>query len=148
MKDYFAASTNIELILSCASENLSEDKIQKFKKRRKQCLKHIKAPDEEEMSRFPDYKPDKFKITFDEKVGRHGLAQEDIEFGDCVLVDEPIACRGNAGQDHHCDQCLSKLFEGEIICSPLDTAVSRLQYEKVFGIEKYIFRLNSVLLDA
>ena len=34
----------------------------------------------------------KLGIVYDEEVGRHGVAREQINIGDIVLVDQPTAC--------------------------------------------------------
>ena len=77
---------------------------------------------EERDPRYPEYEPDRFKITFDNKVGRIGVAKEDIEIGKCILVDNPIACRGRIGLQQYCDQCLVGIL-WDPIPSPLDTSV-------------------------
>ena len=127
MKNYSESSNNIELLLSCADKNLSEEKVMKFKKRRKQCLKYIQSADSphENTACGPEYTPNRFKITFDEIVGRNGEALEDIQIGDCVLIDEPIACRTKIGQElnEFCNNCLSKISPDMIISSPLDKDV-------------------------
>ena len=123
MKNYFEASTNIELLLSCAHLNLSEEKILKFTKRRKQCLNHLETSSGEKTPRIPDYKPNKFEITFDELDGRNGVALEDIEFGECILVDEPIAFRLKNEEATFCDNCLSRVLTDKAISSPMKNNV-------------------------
>ena len=66
----------------------SQEKIDKYEERRQKCLKKVKI-------RTPSSKVvscDKLGIVYDEEVGRHGVAREQINIGDIVLVDQPTAC--------------------------------------------------------
>ena len=122
MKKYFEANSNIELLLSLAKDIMPPEKIEKLKKRRRQCLKHTNPLEEEQKPRIPDYMPDRFKIAFDDSVGRIGVAEEDIGFGECILVDSPIACRGLLGSTQHCYYCLARIYS-HTFPSPFDNNV-------------------------
>ena len=66
----------------------SQEKIDKYEERRQKCLKKVKI-------RTPSSKIvscNKLGIVYDEEVGRHGVAREQINIGDIVLVDQPTAC--------------------------------------------------------
>ena len=66
----------------------SQEKIDKYEERRQKCLKKVKI-------RTPSSKVvscNKLGIVYDEEVGRHGVAREQIHTGDIVLVDQPTAC--------------------------------------------------------
>ena len=66
----------------------SQDKIDKYEERRQKCLRKVKL-------RTPSSKIvscNKLGIVYDEEVGRHGVAREQINIGDIVLVDQPTAC--------------------------------------------------------
>ena len=66
----------------------SQEKIDKYEERRQKCLKKVKI-------RTPSSKVvpcDKLGIVYNEEVGRHGVAREQINIGDIVLVDQPTAC--------------------------------------------------------
>ena len=125
MKNYGESSANIELLLSSADINLSEEKIIKFKKRRKQCLKHLQPSPLENNQKLPDYTPNRFKITVDKKVGRNGEALENIHFGDCVLIDEPIASRVKLfrAKNEVCHNCMVKTSSDQKVTSPFDKEV-------------------------
>ena len=66
----------------------SQEKIDKYEERRQKCLKKVKI-------RTPSSKIvscNKLGIVYDEEVGRHGVARQQINIGDIVLVDQPTAC--------------------------------------------------------
>ena len=66
----------------------SQEKIDKYEERRQKCLRKVKI-------RTPSSKVvacNKLGIVYDEEVGRHGVAREQINIGDIVLVDQPTAC--------------------------------------------------------
>ena len=66
----------------------SQEKIDKYEERRQKCLKKVKI-------RPPSSKVvscNKLGIVYDASVGRHGVAREQINIGDIVLVDQPTAC--------------------------------------------------------
>ena len=66
----------------------SQEKIDKYEERRQKCLKKVKI-------RTPSSKIvscNKLGIVYDASVGRHGVAREQINIGDIVLVDQPTAC--------------------------------------------------------
>ena len=66
----------------------SQEKIDKYEERRQKCLRKVKI-------RAPSSKVvpcDKLGIVYDESVGRHGEARQQINIGDIVLVDQPTAC--------------------------------------------------------
>ena len=66
----------------------SQEKIDKYEERRQKCLKKVKI-------RTPSSKVvpcDKLEIVYNEEVGRHGVARQEIHTGDIVLVDQPTAC--------------------------------------------------------
>ena len=66
----------------------SQEKIDKYEERRQKCLKKVKI-------RSPSSKVvscNKLGIVYDEDVGRHGVARQQINIGDIVLVDQPTAC--------------------------------------------------------
>ena len=66
----------------------SQEKVEKYEERRQKCLKKVKI-------RTPSSKVvscNKLGIVYDASVGRHGVAREQINIGDIVLVDQPTAC--------------------------------------------------------
>ena len=79
----------------------------------------------ENIPKLPDYTPNRFKITFDKKVGRNGEALEDIHFGDCVLIDQRIASRVKLfpEQNKFCHKCMVKNSSDQKVTSPLDKEV-------------------------
>ena len=77
LKNYHECANTIELMLRVASRSISEDKVEKFKKRLKICLKHTKIPRRKVLC-TPVYTPNKFEIVYDEKVGRHGSVHPNL----------------------------------------------------------------------
>ena len=66
----------------------SQEKIDKYEERRQKCLRKVKI-------RAPSSKVvacNKLGIVYDASVGRHGVARQQINIGDIVLVDQPTAC--------------------------------------------------------
>ena len=66
----------------------SQEKIDKYEERRQKCLRKVKI-------RTPSSKVvscNKLGIVYDASVGRHGVARQQINIGDIVLVDQPTAC--------------------------------------------------------
>ena len=66
----------------------SQEKIDKYEERRQKCLKKVKI----RTASSKVVACNKLGIVYDEEVGRHGVAREQIHIGDIVLVDQPTAC--------------------------------------------------------
>ena len=87
-KKHFQACGYIDLLLSLVDNNFSQEKLDKYKERRKKCLKRMKPVPARDIVK----EKDKLKIKFDEEAGRYAVALEDIEIGDIIVKDAPTAC--------------------------------------------------------
>jgi len=83
---------------------------------------------------------DQFSITYEETVGRNGVAMTDINFGDILLVDKPIVMRNKVGKQFctHCSASLQRKqvykspFGGEGVFCSLDCFESKIDFGKIF----------------
>ena len=66
----------------------SQEKIDKYEERRQKCLKKVKI----RTASSKVVSCNKLGIVYDASVGRHGVAKQQINIGDIVLVDQPTAC--------------------------------------------------------
>ena len=66
----------------------SQEKIDKYEERRQKCLRKVKI----RTASSKVVACNKLGIVYDASVGRHGVARQQINIGDIVLVDQPTAC--------------------------------------------------------
>ena len=122
-RSYFESRANVEVLLKCCRETLSEEKISKFTKRSEQCSKHLGQYDEYISNPLPAWDLERFSIVYEETGGRNGVALKDIKFGDILLIDKPVVMRSKVG-NQFCTHCLANIKAGQIYKSPYGGEVS------------------------
>ena len=117
-KSYFESKANADVLLKCCGESLNIEKISKFTNRSEQCADFLGAQGSGYTVRpLPTWDSDKFSITYEETVGRNGVAMTDINFGDILLIDKPIVMRNKVGKKF-CMHCLASLQRTQVYKSP------------------------------
>ena len=122
-RSYFESRANVEVLLKCCRETLSEEKISKFTKRSEQCSKHLGQYAEYFSNPLPAWDLERFSIVYEETGGRNGMALKDIKFGDILLIDKPVVMRSKVGKQF-CTHCLGNIKAGQIYKSPYGSEVS------------------------
>ena len=126
-KSYFESRANIEVLLKCCGETLSDEKISKFTNRSEQCSKYLGQYAGCSDNPLPAWDFEKFSIVYEEEGGRNGVATSDINFGDILLIDKPIVMRSKVGKQF-CEHCLANIKSGQIYKTPFGDEVGSVKW--------------------